>query len=304
MGILLPNKNSPLECFRVFSEVDYIVSDIDGTLTVGSAPVFEQIKKQTNYLKKKNVITTIATGRPYRGAYKVIHELGITDGTTVILYNGGVLLAHRTGDIIKKNIIDNYEAKTIFDLVAECGAGIYVYACELYLPNVYNLLGGCKLEEIVYYAGLKKRFVDVNGFQVVQLNDSILQEKSIVSILIEKEELSTTVKKKVMEYLLSDSAITYTDSGGGFIEIRAVEGKKSSVIDVLRTQNKYEKLNKILAIGDNDNDIDMFESADISVAVKNASMMAKRVADYICERDHAAGYLDMLMVIEQAKRYF
>lgn len=303
MGLLLPTSNSPLDCFRIFSEIDYIVSDIDGTLTVGRNPIFEQIKKKTNSLRRKNVITTIATGRPYRGALQVIQELDIPKGTPVILYNGGVLLAHRTGDIIAKNMIPNHEAQKIFDLVSECGAGFYVYTCEPYKPTLYNLLEEYKLEEAVYYAGTKERLVDVNGFLVFPLCENIIQEKSIVSILIERKELAGTIQKKIKSYLLSDSNIEYTDSGSGFIEIRAVGNKKSRIIDILRNLDDNKKIKKILAIGDNDNDIDLFESADISVAVGNASNKAKQIADYLCERDGAAGYLDMLMVIEQAKRY-
>ena len=63
MEIILPNNNSTLESFKTFSEVDCIVSDIDGTLTVGSTPILQQIRKKTNNLMKKNVTTSIATGR-------------------------------------------------------------------------------------------------------------------------------------------------------------------------------------------------------------------------------------------------
>lgn len=44
--------------------------------------------------------------------------------------------------------------------------------------------------------------------------------------------------------------------------------------------------------------------ADISVAVANSSSTARKTADYLCRRDCAEGYLDMLMVIETAKRYW
>lgn len=59
-----------------------------------------------------------------------------------------------------------------------------------------------------------------------------------------------------------------------------------------------------MAIGDNDNDVDLFEAADISVAVSNASLKAKQTADYWCRRENAAGYLDMLVVIENARKYW
>ena len=102
MKSYLPDNNSLLNEYCLFSEVNYIVSDIDGTLTKGSSPIFEQIRKKTIHLRKKRVITTVATGRPYRGAYNVIQQLGIVDGTPLVLYNGGVLLEHNTGHIIRE----------------------------------------------------------------------------------------------------------------------------------------------------------------------------------------------------------
>lgn len=304
MEIILPNNNSTLESFKTFSEVDCIVSDIDGTLTVGSTPILQQIRKKTNNLMKKNVTTSIATGRPYRGAYTVIQELGIPIGTPIILYNGAVLLEYGTEDLIIKNTISTYDTSKIYDLVAECGAGIYIYTCDAVIPSVYNLLESHKLEEMVYYAGKKKRLVDINGFLVTPFNGEIIKQKSIVSILIKRNELPIYVYKRIMNYLESSSQISYTDSGSGFIEICATKARKGNVIDILKNQCYYRGKKKILAIGDNDNDVDLFKKADISIAVKNASNMAKKVCNYVCERDSAAGYLDMLTVIEQAKRYY
>ena len=48
----------------------------------------------------------------------------------------------------------------------------------------------------------------------------------------------------------------------------------------------------------------ILKMADISVAVANSSSTARKTADYLCRRDCAEGYLDMLMVIETAKRYW
>ena len=62
------------------------------------------------------------------------------------------------------------------------------------------------------------------------------------------------------------------------------------------------KREEIICIGDNENDIDLFKTADISVAVANASVQARKTADYLCRRECAKGYLDMLMVIENAKK--
>lgn len=305
MKYYLPDSNSTLDSYRIFSDVEYIVSDIDGTLTLGSAPIIEQIKKKTNRLKRKNVMTTIATGRPYSGAYNVIQQLGIELGMPLVVYNGGVLIEHNTGKIIKEYVISEKSANRIISIVSKENVGIYVYTCDVLPFNMYNILNQYRLKENVYYAGEKKKDVDINGKKVKGLTGECLRNQKIVSMLIEKKGISSKIYNQVMRYLESDAEVSSTDSGNGFIEIRAIQDKKSIVIDELKDRCIMKKsIGKILAIGDNDNDVDMLKAADISVAVANSSLEAIKASDYLCSRNSAEGYLDMLTVVENAKKYF
>ena len=305
MKYYLPDSNSTLDSYRIFSDVEYIVSDIDGTLTLGSAPIIEQIKKKTNRLKRKKVMTTIATGRPYSGAYNVIQQLGIELGMPLVVYNGGVLIEHNTGRIIKEYVISEKSANRIISIVSKENVGIYVYTCDVLPFNMYNILNQYRLKENVYYAGSKKKSVDINGKKVKMLTGECIRNEKIVSMLIERKSISSEIYNQVMRCLESDSEISSTDSGNGFIEIRAIQDKKSIVIDELKDRCIMKKnMGKILAIGDNDNDVDMLKAADISVAVANSSLEAIKVSDYLCGRNSAEGYLDMLTVVENAKKYF
>lgn len=65
MIVNLPDGNSPLEEYEVFADVDFIVTDLDGTLIDGEEPVLGQIKKLISKLKKKHTQITVATGRTY-----------------------------------------------------------------------------------------------------------------------------------------------------------------------------------------------------------------------------------------------
>ena len=303
MKSYLPDNNSLLSEYCLFSEVNYIVSDIDGTLTKGSSPICEQIRKKTIHLRKKRVITTVATGRPYRGAYNVIQQLEIVDGTPLVLYNGGVLLEHNTGHIIRECSIPFEEVQTLVSLAGKCGAGIYVYTCEGDMSDIQLFFKSGELCEKVWYAGNIERRTDINGNYVKPMRLRDIKDKKVASILIERRELTELIGSQIIKYLESNPTVAYTDSGSGFIEIRAAQNKKSVLIEELKKRDS-EKNGKILAIGDNDNDIDLFKMADISVAVANSSSTARKTADYLCRRDCAEGYLDMLMVIETAKRYW
>lgn len=306
MSQKLPNGNSPLEDFKIFSEVDFIVSDIDGTLTTGAIPVLEQIKEKIISLRRKKVYVTIATGRTYVGANKPLVDLRIEDGMPIVLYNGGLLIEHNTDNVIYKNVIPYKNVEKIFSIVEKSGAGIYIYAFELKTKNFYDILEPNHVHEVVYYAGKKKVILDVNGTEVLPLDICQLKEKKILSILVERNELPSNIYIELMDYLESDLNVSHTDSGSGFVEIKAIANRKSIIIDELRNRDKLKKykIKKILAIGDNDNDIDLFESADISVAVANASDNAVKKADFICENKNAKGFLDMLLVLERAKYYF
>ncbi|MBO4999015.1 MAG: HAD hydrolase family protein [Lachnospira sp.] len=60
----------------------------------------------------------------------------------------------------------------------------------------------------------------------------------------------------------------------------------------------------MLAIDDNDNDIESFSGADISIAVANSSSLALDHADYVYDNKSVLGFYDMLHVLEAAKKYY
>lgn len=283
------------EQYKKFSEIKYIVSDIDGTLTSQKLPIMAQIKEKSARLKELNVITTIATGRPYRGTYDIIKDLGISKGIPIALYNGGLVLEYMTGRILDKHIISYNIARNVIDIVSQYGVGIYAYVCDnLESQIVLNL------NERVLYFGKKRISVDVNGFEVIPLTDLSLKANKIISILIEKKELPYKAYYNMITYLNTNKDISYTDSGNGFIEICGTRNKKSMLVREIRNR---DKVGKILAIGDNDNDVDLFEAADMSIAVANSSIKAKNAADYVSSMEGELGYLEMLMVVEYAKQH-
>ena len=303
MNFYLPDKDSPSYFYKKFYDVDCIVSDIDGTLTFGEMPITQQIIQKTENLRYKNVVTTIATGRPFRGAHGVIRALGISEGTPLLFYNGAVLLEYSTGGVVESHTIPFDEAAEILNIVSGCQAGVYVYTCDISKKNIFNTSGN-GLHEQVYYIGGKVRNVDINGNEVLPLTMNVLKQGSIVSILIEKRDIPVEVCYQVMKFLKRNSNVSYTDSGNGFIEVCSMHNKKSIIVDELRRRKAKNKIKKILAIGDNDNDIDLFKAADISVAVANSSKKAKKSANYIGRKSDADGYLEMLTVIEKAKRLY
>ncbi|MCM1383371.1 MAG: Cof-type HAD-IIB family hydrolase [Lachnoclostridium sp.] len=302
----LPDGNGVLREYEPFAAVDCIVTDLDGTLTVGSTPVLQQIQNKILHLRKLGVFTTIATGRTYAGARRLIDSLNIDNGTPIAIYNGAVLIEHNSDNLIAICTIPYYTVEKLLEIIGKDGAGIYIYTFNLEIQDFFSLLNQEHIVEKVYYTGNRRVQFDVNGMPIRPFEEGKLSNEKIVSILLQRDELDKDIYDYIIHFLEADATVTYTDSGSGFVEIKAILYNKGVIISELKKSQRMMKrsANTILAIGDNDNDVDLLKAADISVAVANASMSAIKCADYICKNENAKGFLDMLTVIENAKRFF
>ena len=83
------------------------------------------------------------------------------------------------------------------------------------------------------------------------------------------------------------------------VETGAFDADKGLALSALAKQLNVHR-NAILAIGDNENDIGMFQAAGISVAMGNASSYVKQHADYITgtnNKDGAAEAIERFSLI-------
>lgn len=95
---------------------------------------------------------------------------------------------------------------------------------------------------------------------------------------------------KEAEMLLKASTPCYVsaycdifDTSTGLIEVYAPGVSKASAVKSLAEQTKAER---IVAFGDNLNDLPMLEAADLAVAVSNARPEVKDKADIIIDANH------------------
>ncbi len=71
-----------------------------------------------------------------------------------------------------------------------------------------------------------------------------------------------------------------------FLEIFSEHSSKKLAVEFLKKQYLFSQ---VVGFGDNNNDIPLFESCNIKVAVSNATQNLKEIADYICESNDDDG---------------
>ena len=296
----LPDGNNNLDDFEHFSNVDFIVTDLDGTLIAGPGNVLTQIKENIFLLRRYKVQITIATGRTYAGAQSLMREIDLKVGMPVALYNGSVVIEYGTDNVLYCNPIEYNIIQDLIDYVDLLKTNVYIYTFAIE-DLILITEGESRIREKVYGLGIQQNRKEVNDLYVEWMREMGQINEPILAVLIEKKYLEQSQINYIKTYIESNTEIVYTDSGSGFIEVKGKGLNKGIIIQILR--EKY-KVNAILAIGDNDNDKELFQNADISVAVENSSSVAIETADYVCENESAEGFSDMLEVIKSAKKYY
>lgn len=315
MKVMLPDLNSPLEQLMDFSTVDVIITDLDGTLVQHGTKILGQL--QGIQQKLNGVMVTIATGRTYAGAKSIADEMRIKKGTPITLYNGAVVLSYQTNTILYRKTIANSVLKELCKLLD---------LKSQYLLAYYLMPGEeSDIVETVHGFGAGSLNRDFNNMEIIWHGNDHFDELGYTSFKTTNgskegyirstvgrslfhqtfEPCSILIDKKVVadrtdllaNYLESCPLISCTDSGGGFWEIRAKDVSKGIIFQYI----DHEK--KCIAIGDNDNDIELLRGADIGIAVANGSAAAKRAAQYQCRREGTSGVLELIRTIREAKRY-
>lgn len=310
MNCYLPNVNSPLSELEKFSGVRAIITDLDGTFVKQDGDILGQLKGIQQKLNHCSITVSIATGRTYAGAKEIAQQMKIKRGTPLALYNGALILSFQSNEILYRKTIPDSVIRDLCNLIDMEHQYLLAYYC------LQSAVDG--VEEVVLSFGNGAPQVDVNGMKVhqhsrVQAEFFYNKDKTSMfraasensffprvfepcSILIDRRLLGER-GNAVSRYLNECSLISSTSSGGDFWEIKASGVHKGTIFDFMNCDGKY------VAIGDNDNDVELLQRADIGIVVANGSQAAKEVAQYQCRKDGTLGVLEVVQIIKEAKRY-
>lgn len=306
----LPDGNTELEKLLDFANVEWLITDIDGTLVQHNDAVWYQLShKKFKMNNSQTLKCTIATGRTYFSSKSIIEQMRIQKGMPLLLYNGALIITYIENRILFRKPVPNFVLKELCELLDLKKQFLLAYYA---LPIENNLL------ESVHGFGKKEYECDTNGIIIqwherydtnldISLENDTIVETFIpqitetlepLSILISKETISSDLSR-IINYLENNPSVQFTSSGSGFVEISAKGVNKGLIYNHIEVSEGKT----IAAIGDNDNDVDLLSGADISVAVANSSRSAQQVANYITRMEGTAGVFELIQVIKAASKY-
>lgn len=297
----LPRPISGLDELAPFSDVRLVAFDLDGTLLRDThslpGPRLLALRRSTSSYQVK---LTVATGRTLWGAKEVISALGGLENTPVVLYNGSVVVAGvEVGRIrtLQRLTIPPAATSEIATVARELRATVFAYE---FRDTVIDDSGPEAWPETVFVVSDDPESVrEFNGMppKHCALKDLACTAPSAILILPRNgQDYEALVVR-----LASVAGVSITGSGGRYIEIRPFGASKARGFEVLANALGIPRA-QVLAVGDNDNDVELLEWAGLSVVVNGASDAACRAATYISRQGAERAAIELLDLVRQARR--
>lgn len=245
------------------------ISDLDKTLLNSNQRTSDYTNNTINSLVEKGLLFSYATARSSVTARKVTD--GLNAPIPVIVYNGTFILDNVTGEILISNYLD--DADKILDDIIKHGIYPIVYSYINSAEKFSYFEDKCSKQAISF---IKSRKNDVRENSVNTPEELYNGDIFYFTCIDEESKLKPLYEK----YKDICHCVYYQEpySNDWWLEIMPRNASKANALKQLKA---YLGCDKVVAFGDGENDIDMFETADEGYAVENAVDGLKAIATQI-----------------------
>lgn len=269
-----------------------VVLDLDGTLLNDEKQISDKNIYILEELHNRGIDIVIATGRNYYMAKNLTEKLKSVE--PVIMANNGAVVRHYNDDFIESNYLDFSIFKNIYNLGLKYDLNPIIHVDEYH--KGYDLVYECENYEDVYLGYIKK---DYKRARHTNFNGNRINNILSVCYFNEYERLiafKNDIKKIPGEFNL---LLNQNISRWALLEVLNINGCKWSALKkYIDSLGICEK--DVIAIGDDNNDIELIKNAGLGIAMKNATDTIKNAADYTSSynNNQSAIYYELSKIFE------
>lgn len=269
-----------------------IALDIDGTLINKKGEVLEKTKKAIQEILERGIKVTLATGRIWTSVEYLVKTLGLRE--PIILHNGALIR-----DIVRNTILCS------FSIENPLKERLVLHLKEAGLDYLFCSVDG-NSEHILYYQDPEHIWAQsfLKGYKdiVIQLEDFSLENCSLLRALVFGERKRVEALKRELEGEGLKALFFHGPTETGFMEVFQEGCSKAQSLEYLAERMGF-KPEKIMAFGDDINDLEMIRYAGCGVAMGTAPAILLEEADYVTLSAEEEGVGDALekLVLQEGR---
>ncbi len=251
--------------------IKLIAIDMDGTLLNEKKHIDKAEKEAIHEAIEAGIKIVLCTGRPLYGILPFYEELGLSelDSEGYVILNNGCSI-HKTKDwkLIDQVNFTSDDIEYLYKLSES-----YDINFTLVNDTYYFNIGRKPTDELIKDAGFV--FSDITDISLEEAKSG--KHKIMKIMFLGDPEIMANFQEKNEDIIKSKYSGVLSQSY--VYEVFPKDNNKGTGLKKL-TEKLGIKQEEVMAIGDGNNDIEMFEYANYSVAMKNATELAKKAAKY------------------------
>jgi Cof subfamily protein (haloacid dehalogenase superfamily) len=265
-GIISP------ELREALSKIELVAVDLDGTLLASNHKPSEGTQEAIERASTIGIRTVLVTGRNRAGLLHVMNQMGLKQ--PYICSGGGYIADPETDEVIARFLMSRESAEKVVEIVREENAAVFFEAhLTIYAEASLEIVKSVgPLDELDYV-----------------LTEDILHDypgpPQKIVIVDDDPRVLSAIEDKI---LAKGIPVFLSYSSPRYLELTQAGVSKGTALIQLA---KYLRipLHRVAAIGDENNDLSMFEVAGVAIAMGNATAEVKHAADIIAPNNDDDG---------------
>ena len=250
-----------------------VLSDVDGTLVTDDKKLTDAAIRAVQRLGEADIRFALTSGRPPRGLAMLVDPLAIT--TPLSGFNGGMIVDPQFHVVRERVLADDIVAPMIASL-EELGLSVWLYRGEGWYVRDSHGPHVRTHEQAVEFAPLVVANFD-------GLTDHVVKVVGVTDDATRMNEANAALNERFAGY------VSATCSSAYYLDVTHPDATKGGVVAYLADHYGIDP-GAIATIGDMSNDVSMFESSGLSVAMGNAPADVQRRAGHVTTSNEENGF--------------
>ncbi|GAB1438172.1 sugar-phosphatase [Providencia sp.] len=257
--------------------IKLVAIDLDGTLLNSQHQISPAVTDAVKQAQQKGVHIILASGRPFSGIVPYLKELGLdTADNYCISNNGSVIHQANDGSHLVENLLDFDDYQYFEELARNIGVHMHALADNsMFTAN----------RDISHYT-VKDAYLTNTPLIYCPANEMDNALAFTKFMMIDHPEKLDIGISYIPENVFENYSLARTSPY--FLEIANKTSSKGAAL-----QSICEKLgitpDKVMSIGDQNNDIQMLQYASVSVAMGNAIEPIRQMAKFVTSTNEEDG---------------
>jgi Cof subfamily protein (haloacid dehalogenase superfamily) len=250
-----------------------VLADVDGTLVTEEKVLTPRAIQAAKELQQRGVLLAVTSGRPPRGMRMLVEPLGVH--VPMAAFNGGIIVRPDM-TVVDERTIPADVAPGVIEMIRAHGLYVWMYrSTEWYVTDPH--------------APHVEREARTVQFQptVVAGYDELLDRAVKIVGVSDDHDLVARCEAAVQQEFASH--VSAARSQPYYLDVTHPSANKGVVVDRLSHYFKIP-LEQIATLGDQLNDVLMFERSGLSIAMGNASEEVQARAMYVTASDEDEGF--------------